>query len=126
MRRAEPPQQVVHIRFAVQVRCFEDGPFGKPCVGNERDDVPDDVRRDTRGHVRVRLLQMGGEWQQHVILDTGKRVLAALQVIVPRVVEIERSAVIDELQAAVPDEEVRVVRRAPGRAVEGCSDNRRG
>ena len=67
-------------------------------------------RRDPLGERRIRFAQFACEFQQDVILDGRERIRATGSVRAPAMMEIERRAVVDQPQLAVPHQHVRVAR----------------
>ena len=58
----------------------------------------------------VDLAECAGTREEDVIFNQGKRGAAAFEVVMPDVVEVERCPVIDEPEASVPHQQVRVAR----------------
>ena len=100
----------------------------EPVVGDQRDDrarcarasgAPPAPRRPRRARSAQR--------QQHVVLDRGNGLVARAAVVGPVVVEVERRAVVDQPELAVPDQQVGVARRAVDVGDEGVEpDDARG
>src|SRR5262249_58996166 len=70
------------------------------------------VWRDPPGHLRIHLSERVGELQQDVVFYKGKWVPAAVEVVVPSVMEVEGGAVINEPESPMPHQHVRVARRS--------------
>ena len=66
------------------------------------------VRVQLRSQQRICLRQPAGQVQQRMLLDHRKRRAAALQVIAPVVVKIERRAMVDQPQLVLPQQHVDV------------------
>src|SRR5262249_33219016 len=103
-RRRQPPGEKVHVGLARGIP--------EPLLGDEADDLTDDLDRDARGERGVGGGAVPREGQEDVLADLRERGAAARRTRRPPMLEVERRAVIDEVQAAVPPQEVRVPRGA--------------
>src|ERR1051326_2485545 len=103
-RRFQAAEQVVAIRRR---------PLRQPLLGDESDDLVEHRRRQLRGQLLVDIADLRRPRQQHVLLALRERFARALdRVGGPVVMKDQRRAVIDHPEIAMPDEEVRVLRRA--------------
>jgi hypothetical protein len=113
-RRREPPGQVRRVRQA----CLRLVSL-QPRAWNQIDDGGDHGRCQAGRHRLVDVRECGGAPQQDVIPDHLERIARArrcLRFPSGRVVEVQRRAVIDEPDAPVPHEHVRV----PDRPIDVC------
>src|SRR5690554_3306003 len=87
------------------------GPI-EPIVGDEPHDFLDRRIADSGAESFVGLVDGGGVGQEDVVLNQGEGALRMLFPAVPRVVEKEGGAVVDQPYLSVPDEQVGVSERA--------------
>src|ERR1044071_10378399 len=84
----------------------------EPIVWNEFDNAVDNLRRELLAQARIHVAKRTGKRKQDVFLDKRERAAAALQIIIPCVMKIERCAVIDQPEPLMPEQHIRVARRA--------------
>src|SRR5829696_9685491 len=103
-RRLEPAAQVLGVRGAILRR----EPVRRDAVEHALENVGPEKRREPR----VGLRDVPGAGQQDVVADRGKRAVGVGRRVLPSVLQVERGAVVDQPQPPVPQQQVRVLRRA--------------
>ena len=81
-------------------------------VGHAREHLLDDGAAQPRREPRVGRGDVAGARQQHVVADRRERAQRLGGRVLPRVLQVERGAVVDQPQPAVPEQQVGVLRRA--------------
>ena len=103
-RRLQPPAQVLGV-----------GARGRAARTSRRARARDALATSTSQPRREPLAGLGDvarARQQHVVADRRERALRLGRRVLPGVLEVERRAVVDQPDAAVPEQQVRVLRRA--------------
>src|SRR5258705_6699446 len=108
----EPGHEVIDVRPALGARSADERISRQPNLGFGRHEAFEQAARDEAGEARVRRLDGARERQQHVLGGPLERPPGVLCWIAPRVMDVERGAVVDEPRPAVPDEHVGIFRRA--------------
>src|SRR5215217_2944612 len=109
--RSKAGGEVLAIRPALVVRAADRGVW-QPVVRNVVDDPADDITVEATGEPPVGLDEGAGPRPEHVVVQAVERPASVRARIAPRVVDVDRSAVVDQPQSTVPGQDVRVLRRA--------------
>src|SRR5258708_37804294 len=82
----------------------------QPGIRYQLDDACDLVDANTLPHLGIGLLEQAREFQQYMILDQRERRQRVSVALIPGVMEIEGSAMIDEPQPPMPHQHIDVAR----------------
>jgi hypothetical protein len=113
-RGTQPRGQIVDVRASLRAGRAEPAVVGQPGVGDQLDDRGQDVAVQARREPRVGLDERPGERAQDVLAQPRERPPGVAAGLAPGVVDVERRTVVDQPRAAVPDDDVRVLRRPVG------------
>ncbi len=85
-------------------------------VGNRGDDLPHEIRTQTRREARVRLADRPRDRQQHMIPDDREARSGArgnrLEIVAPAMLGVDRGSMVDQPELAMPEQQVRIARGA--------------
>src|ERR1043165_8231116 len=99
-RRFESPRQIIDVSLPVFGNRTKRRVFFHPIVRYELDNSSYYVFTDGCCHCRIRCFEPAREGKQDVFFDQTKRIPAALVYVSPRVMEVQRGAVIDHPETA--------------------------
>src|SRR5690348_182530 len=112
LRRIPARGQIAQIGGALLL-CISNGRIiGQPVGGKLGDDAGQRLTGQARPQWRIYLGQSRSPWQQHMISYSGKRPLPLKSCPLPGVVKIQRRAMIDQPEPAVPRQDVGIAHGA--------------
>src|SRR3984885_1702017 len=102
LRRREPDLEIVQIRLPLLGAAVKSRISREPGIGDQFDNTCDFFHGQACRHVGIDFFEHARKLQQYMILDQGERSSRVVVALIPSVMKIQRSAMIDEPHTAMP------------------------